>query len=37
MMGFVEGQVRSTPLSEVVTTRKSIDLDLVKLARVLAT
>ena len=36
MMGFVEGQVRSTPFAEVVATTKSIDLELLKMARVLA-
>lgn len=36
MMGFVGGQVRSTPLAEVIASRKPIDLELVKLARVLA-
>ncbi len=36
MVGFVEGQVRSTPFETVMTTKKTIDLDLLKLARVLA-
>jgi 6-phosphofructokinase 1 len=36
MMGFVEGQVRSTPLETVIANKKSIDLELLKLARALA-
>ena len=36
LMGFVGGEVKSTPLSEVMTTTKSIDLSLLKLARLLA-
>jgi 6-phosphofructokinase 1 len=36
LMGFVEGQVRSTPFETVMETKKEIDLDLLKLARVLA-
>jgi 6-phosphofructokinase 1 len=37
LMGLIEGQVRSTPLDEVMSTKKTIDLQLLKLARVLAT
>ncbi|MES1172191.1 MAG: 6-phosphofructokinase [Bacteroidota bacterium] len=36
LVGFVEGGVRSTPFETVMNTKKSIDLDLLKLARVLA-
>ena len=36
LMGFVGGEVKSTPLSEVMTSTKSIDLNLLKLARLLA-
>ena len=36
MVGFAEGQVKSTPLETVVNTKKPIDLELLKLARVLA-
>ena len=36
LLGFIEGQVRSTPLSEVMTSKKAIDLSLLKLARLLA-
>jgi len=37
MMGLLEGQVRSTPLAEVMESKKTIDLALLKLARALAT
>lgn len=36
LIGFIEGQVRSTPLGEVMTSTKTIDLNLLKLARLLA-
>ena len=37
MMGLLEGQVRSTPFEEVMESKKTIDLSLLKLARALAT
>jgi 6-phosphofructokinase 1 len=37
LMGFVAGEVRSTPLEEVMRSTKTIDMELLKLARVLAT
>ena len=36
MMGLIEGRVRSTAFETVIATRKPIDLELLKLARVLA-
>jgi 6-phosphofructokinase 1 len=36
LIGFVGGEVRATPLETVVATKKTIDLSLLKLARVLA-
>lgn len=36
LVGFVEGQVRSTPFETVMATKKTVDFDLLKLARVLA-
>jgi 6-phosphofructokinase 1 len=37
LMGFVGGEVRSTPLDEVMRSTKTIDMELLKLARILAT
>jgi 6-phosphofructokinase 1 len=37
LMGFVGGEVRSTPFEEVMRSTKTIDMELLKLARVLAT
>ena len=37
LVGLLEGKVAATPLAEVVATRKSLDLSLFELARVLAT
>jgi 6-phosphofructokinase 1 len=36
LMGWVRGEVRATPLTEIVGVPKSIDLDLLKLQKVLA-
>lgn len=36
MVGLLRGDVVATPLAEVATTRKSLDLDLLELAQVLA-
>jgi 6-phosphofructokinase 1 len=37
MMGLIKGEIRSTPLEEVVATPKTLDLSLVELQRILAT
>ena len=36
IVGLAYGQVTATPLAEVVANKKTLDLDLLKLARVLA-
>jgi 6-phosphofructokinase 1 len=36
LMGWVQGEVRATPLAEIVGVPKLIDLDLLKLQKVLA-